>query len=642
MNEFLGFSKGQKIFYTQLLGIKILVLFWLMGPKTFARDLPRFPLLTKGRMIVDQTGKRVKLKAVNWYGSHLEDEVPGGLDKKSLDHIVGLIKKWGFNTVRLPFSNQMLHSDKPVPWENIAANPDLFGKNPLEIMDRVVEVLSAHSIMIVLNNHTTSSQWCCGFDHNALWFTQSGNFTQTFEQWQDDWLMLQERYKDQPWVVGADLRNEVRTGRTNGSVLPKIPRWGEGGDADWFEAATKVAQRLLEKRSTWLMVVEAVNWEGLIPLLGSGRRPQLRPMADLPLQLTTSRRLVYGVHTYGYTGPEHTGDERTSPGRKKYQDFDRDELFRLYDEEFGFILESGHFFQAPVWMSEFGVARGDDAPLVWGDHHQDRFLSKGSQGVEFSQADRQWFSALVEYLTQKDIDFAYWPLNPEGYGLLSHDWEQILDDDWRWDHLRKLLDTPENQHDGSAPTWTLLDLRRGDFRGDVDHARSETPIDWMPGASKAACRDHERLIGLSGNLRGLCRGEGHLSAQEQAMWTKDPWEFARDQAAIVAVNESYGHGHTAGDWASGMTKYECPLGSMVTGLAKHWWGLSGIRCQTPQDLKPLRCETLWFDREDNRQSTLGGDFARGSLKAQCDDHAYVAGVAHRDGTPGAILCCARF
>jgi hypothetical protein len=71
-------------------------------------SFPQFPLSTVGRYVVDARGKRFKLKAVNWYGSHLDRQVPGGLDQKPIAHIVALIKEWGFNTVRLPFSNQML------------------------------------------------------------------------------------------------------------------------------------------------------------------------------------------------------------------------------------------------------------------------------------------------------------------------------------------------------------------------------------------------------------------------------------------------------------------------------------------------------------------------------------------------------
>src|SRR5262245_61495919 len=75
----------------------------------------RMPLSTKGRYIVDAAGNRFKLKSVNWYGASDTRQVVGGLDKQPIANIVGLIQEWGFNSVRLPFSNIMLHDTNPVP-----------------------------------------------------------------------------------------------------------------------------------------------------------------------------------------------------------------------------------------------------------------------------------------------------------------------------------------------------------------------------------------------------------------------------------------------------------------------------------------------------------------------------------------------
>ncbi len=52
------------------------------------------------------------------------------------------MKEWGFNSVRLPFSNQMLHDPNPVPDFAVAANPELRGKTFLEVYDFVVESLA--------------------------------------------------------------------------------------------------------------------------------------------------------------------------------------------------------------------------------------------------------------------------------------------------------------------------------------------------------------------------------------------------------------------------------------------------------------------------------------------------------------------
>src|SRR6185369_16892975 len=90
------------------------------------------PLSTCGRWIVDRNRRRVKLAGVNWYGASDTELVPGGLDKVTMKSVAATIRDLGFNSVRLPFSNEMLHVTKPVAPADVAANPPLAGKTPLE------------------------------------------------------------------------------------------------------------------------------------------------------------------------------------------------------------------------------------------------------------------------------------------------------------------------------------------------------------------------------------------------------------------------------------------------------------------------------------------------------------------------------
>src|SRR4029077_17083126 len=91
------------------------------------------PLSTSGRFIVDKNGKRVRLAGVNWYGASEDMGVPAGLDRVGRGTLAGLIAAQGFNSVRLPFSVWMTEQTAPVPQRVLAANPDLFGKTPLEV-----------------------------------------------------------------------------------------------------------------------------------------------------------------------------------------------------------------------------------------------------------------------------------------------------------------------------------------------------------------------------------------------------------------------------------------------------------------------------------------------------------------------------
>src|SRR5258708_36943701 len=73
--------------------------------------LPALPLATTSRWIVDANGARVKLVSVNWYGAESPDFVVGGLDRAPLAAIAATIHRLGFNSVRLPWSNELYETN---------------------------------------------------------------------------------------------------------------------------------------------------------------------------------------------------------------------------------------------------------------------------------------------------------------------------------------------------------------------------------------------------------------------------------------------------------------------------------------------------------------------------------------------------
>ena len=93
--------------------MRYLALFTLVFLTSLPTRAVQPPLHAYGPYLLDNNGDRVKLKSVNWYGPHLEKQVVEGLDKQPLSHIVNLIQTAGFNSVRLPFSNQMLRDSSP-------------------------------------------------------------------------------------------------------------------------------------------------------------------------------------------------------------------------------------------------------------------------------------------------------------------------------------------------------------------------------------------------------------------------------------------------------------------------------------------------------------------------------------------------
>jgi hypothetical protein len=325
---------------------------------------------------------------------------------------------------------------------------------------------------------------------------------------------------------------------------------------------------------------------------------------------------VYAAHTYGFIGPRHNGDESSSSGETKYSDMDRDTLFRTLDEEFGYVTEESRPYTAPVWVSELGVGR------TWANAQ-----------------DKAWFANIVDYLISRDLDFAYWPLNPErvdesaldDYGVLDSSWRPMTrEQDWRVPELERLMRAGGYTGPVSAP-W----FRAVSFLDDNDSQSWGLRDDWHVGANKGTCPDGTRILGISRRTR---RGTGDFRALCSDVTYGSLWSAGHEWTAAVDY-ESASRPHVPWEWAGGFTKYECPLDYFAAGASKRWWGSSGILCERADRPLGNTCRTLWFDRGDQRASDSGGDWAPGAFKGQCEDDEYVAGLAQRDGEAAALLCC---
>jgi endoglucanase len=134
----------------------------------------KFPLSTKGIKIVDARGRRVKLAGGNWSGGHMCRHCVDGLEFRKLRDIAMDIRyKFKMNCIRLTYSLQLFFENKPVPAKYLTANPDLIGKTGMEIFDFTVKTLTDVGLMVILNNHTSTSQWCCSNDDgDGLWWSR--------------------------------------------------------------------------------------------------------------------------------------------------------------------------------------------------------------------------------------------------------------------------------------------------------------------------------------------------------------------------------------------------------------------------------------------------------------------------------------
>ncbi|MFC9328508.1 glycoside hydrolase family 5 protein [Kitasatospora sp. NPDC057015] len=586
------------------------------------------PLSTSGRYVVDATGNRFKLKSGNWDGAqghwlgsgdiadpanheHAEPSgnMPLGLDRVPIARILGDFHALGLNSIRLPFSNALIHDTATVPDAAVAANPGLRGRTPLQVLDAVIAALTADGFAVILNNHTTTARWCCGLDGNERW-----NSGQSTEQWIADWVFMAGRYRDDKRVVGADLRNEVRR-----DVLDD-PNWGWGDAHDEYAAFEAAGNRILQTAPDLLVVMEGINWQG-VPLDGLPHgRPVLTPVQNLSNTLVRSGKLVYSAHFYAYTGPNHSGatglGETHDP---RYQDLTPEQLAQAVDQQALFVTRGGQHFTAPVWISEFGAGgRGPADPK-----------------------ERAWLDRFTDILVANDTDFAVWPLvgwtrdgvPQDNWALLSYDAAGTRlgieePGDWRAADWHRLVDAAG--HTGPVPAterWNMLALDHADLD---TSARMLALPDWDRGARKGSCPDSERLAGLGrGDGRGLCTDAGG-PARSAA-----PYPVVTDERYV-----------TGGDWASGYSKLQCPDGTFAAGYSVRGDAMSALLCAPAATALPTAGRTVWFDHGDNRPAgggSTGSDWAPGSYKGQCADHEYLAGVAFtwrwsHGGVPDALLC----
>ncbi|KAH7105825.1 cellulase [Auriculariales sp. MPI-PUGE-AT-0066] len=617
-------------------------------------------------------------KGGNWHGASGTWEGSGDPNDDSTNHAgeashyMALGLQIGVNSIRLPFASEITTDTQIIKDEWVAANPQLRGKTPLQVYDEVY-------------------RWCCGVnDGNERW-----NMSQDEEVWVQAWLFMVNRYKETSgWLAQicttkfAGLFLTVRAKCIASSLLIlnmpfADPNWGLWDSHDWFRAADNAANRILQANRDIMIIIEAsfilltptrtrcragtmyhkyfiadaslkrVSTGMDFPSMASGRsyglmmkqlvltnfsshgRPTLTPAGALSHTLLSSDKLVYSAHFYSYTGPNHSGATGTGEtSDPRYRDLSLADLISAYRNEATFVaLDTNAHYVHPVWISEFGIGRIGTGNFKILLHNDESEQSPGG-----NDADSNWFRNTVNHWRDIDVDFAYWPLvgyleNGNGNGWALQNWNKAgvrdgLTDgnDWRKDVWTSLINNT-NEKTGpvdKVPVWRILNLDHAD---DVK-SYGLLGNDWDNGARKAACPDGTRLIGVSRSSRGLCTDAGapgtRIWSSTETVWTEK---------------------YVDGDWAGGFTKYTCPAGSYMIGLAVRGAKVSTVLCGlSSQPLGAGSKRTLWFDQGDNRgDNPLGGDWSSGNNKGQCQQDEHIGGIAFstsvfRQGNPAAILC----
>ncbi|MGB0435755.1 MAG: cellulase family glycosylhydrolase, partial [Mycobacterium sp.] len=340
---------------------------------------------TSGNQIVDSAGNPVQIAGVNWFGLESDIYSPHGLWTRSYQDMMDQMVDLDFNTIRLPYSSQMLHTTAAPSGIDFFQNPELVGLSSLEVMDEIVRYAGEVGLRVILDHHRSGAG--AGASENGLWY--DSQYTEA--EWVNDWQMLAQRYGNDPTVIGADLHNEPHNGT-----------WGGGGVNDWAAAAERAGNAILEVNSNWLIFVEGVaEYQGENYWWGGN----LMGVADRPIVLDVPNRVVYSPHDY----PNSVWPQPW------FQSADFGEhLPAKFEQMWGYIYEQNI---APIYLGEFGTNLTDPKDVIWYEaitsYLSGDFDNDGTIDIAEGTQDMSW---------------TFWSWNPNSGdtgGILANDWNTV-------------------------------------------------------------------------------------------------------------------------------------------------------------------------------------------------------------------------
>jgi aryl-phospho-beta-D-glucosidase BglC (GH1 family) len=345
---------------------------------------------TAGNQIIDAAGQAVKIAGVSWFGFEGETQAPHGLWTRNWHEMMQEIAASGFNTIRLPFSSEMLHTAAPTDGIDFNLNPDLVGLTGLQIMDKVVGYAGQLGLRVILDHH--SNRIGVGVGEDGLWYRPGEAYTE--DRWVQDWQALATRYAGNATVIGADLHNE-----------PWAATWGGGGANDWHRAAERAGNAVLAANPDWLVFVEGVAENGSTGYWWGGNLTGVR---DNPVVLDVPNKLVYSAHDYPNSVYAQSWFQQPGFG---------DQLAAKFDQMWGYIYRENI---APVYLGEFGSRLEDPKDQVW----LDKLLAYLSGDLDAN--------GTVDIAPgQQGISWTWWSWNPNSSdtgGILADDWRTVLQD----------------------------------------------------------------------------------------------------------------------------------------------------------------------------------------------------------------------
>jgi chitinase len=346
-------------------------------------------LSTSGNQIIDAGGNPVRIAGVNWFGFETHNHVVHGLWTRNYKSMLEQVVELGFNALRVPFCNEMLDPQATTSSINFAANPELVGLKPIQVLDAIIAHCGELGLRVILDRHSGKVD---NYPNESVWYIP-GDPNHTEERWIADWTTLALRYLGNPTVIGADLFNEPKNSAT----------WGDSSPAtDWNKAAERCGNAILAVNSDWLIIVEGVEqFDGQNTWWGGN----LAGAAAFPVVLSDPQKLVYSMHDY-----PATVFQQSWFGAPDYPA----NLPALWHGFWGYLFEEG---TAPLLLGEFGTKLQTNSDQLWLDTLTDYI--NGDFDLD-GQSDLSG--------AERGMSWTYWCLNPNSSdtgGILADDWVSV-------------------------------------------------------------------------------------------------------------------------------------------------------------------------------------------------------------------------
>ena len=219
----------------------------------------------------------MRIAGVNWFGLETPTYSPQGLWVRNYREMLDQIKSLGFNTVRLPFSNQLFETESRPNGIDFGQTLDLEDLTGLEVMDRIIAYAGRIGLKITLDRHRPDLA-----GQSNLWYTfgtiRRAGGSRTGRCWPPDIKVMPR--------LSAWICTTSRATRLAGDVEKQV--WTGG-------SAQKAGNAILSVNPNLLVIVEGVELHANSSYWWGGN---LTGVADAPVLLDVANAIVYSAHDY--------------------------------------------------------------------------------------------------------------------------------------------------------------------------------------------------------------------------------------------------------------------------------------------------------------------------------------------------------